>query len=437
MHLAAAAQELRSGKGDFPAEGWDLENPVRTVKSIDAVATLQTAIRHASVTGEEAPFAAYLAGVLPEIGVTPIVADFVPGRPNVWGVKRGGGGGRRLLLVGHTDVVHARGWGERWAGTERADPFGAAVVDGEVWGRGAADLKAGICTAIEALRILDASGETLAGDVILAFVGDEESGEPGTGVSAGMKAFAALLKSGGIPRPDLAIYLEPTTLDIYPAQIGFFIGEIEVTGRTVYFGVPEQGVDALKATHSVLSALWEHSADLEGRGSHELVGRSFLLVTSIEGGGLIAVPGACRLSLIRKLRPGEGLSEARRELEAVVRGAVNDPAVGISFAYPAGRDHEVGGEAFEVDPQLETIQLLQDVVRRHRPDRGRIAGAPFWSEGSFLTALGIPAVYFAPGDIGICHTLEERVPIEEYLTGIAALAEFIGRFCGVAAPGQR
>ena len=49
-----------------------------------------------------------------------------------------------------------------------------------------------------------------------------------------------------------------------------------------------------------------------------------------------------------------------------------------------------------------------------------------------MTAFGIPVVYFAPGDISICHTLEERVPIDEYLTGIAALAEFIARFCGTA-----
>jgi acetylornithine deacetylase len=395
-----------------------------------ALATLQAAIRHPSVTGEEAGFAKYLASLLPEIGVEPTVYDFLPGRPNVWGIRRGHAHGRRLLLVGHTDVVHARGWSERWAATERADPFGAALVEGEIWGRGAADLKAGICASIEALRMLDARGQDLAGDVILAFVGDEESGEPGTGVSAGMKDLIARIVSGAIPRPDMAIYVEPTTLDIYTAQIGFFICDIEVTGRTAYFGVPEQGLDALKATHAVLSALWAHSADLERRGSHELVGRSFLLVTSIEGGGLIAVPGTCRLSLIRKLRPGEDLSAARDDLEKVARGAVADPEIGIRFSYPAGRDHEVGGQAFEVDPDEDGIRLLQEVVRRHRPDRGRIAGAPFWSEGSFLTALGIPAVYFAPGDIGICHTLEERVPVDEYLAGIAALAEFMARYCG-------
>ena len=112
-----------------------------------------------------------------------------------------------------------------------------------------------------------------------------------------------------------------------------------------------------------------------------------------------------------------------------MRGAVADPDIGLAFAYPAGRDHAVGGTPTEIDPQHEAVALLAARrYGRHRPDRGRIAGAPFWSEAPFLTALGIPAVYFAPGDIRICHTLEERVPVEEYLDGIVALAEFIARY---------
>jgi acetylornithine deacetylase len=398
-----------------------------------AIATLREAIGRASITGGEANFVEMLAETLPQVGIAGVtVRDFAPGRPNVWGVLRGTGGGRCLLLIGHTDVVHVRGWRERWAGTEREDPFGTPVVDGEIWGRGAADLKAGICTAIEALRALDRAGVKLAGDVVVAFVGDEESGEPGTGVSAGMKALVPVIASRGLPRPDFAIYVEPTTLDVYSAQMGFFIAEIEVTGRAAYFGVPEMGADALKAAHAILTALWVHSADLETRGEHLLVGRSFLLVTAIEGGGLIAVPERTHLSLIRKLRPGEDLTVAKDELEAVVRSAVTDPDIRIAFGYPAGRDHAVGGTATEIDPKHPAIAMLAAAIRSKRPDRGRVAGAPFWSEAPFLTGLGIPAVYFAPGDIRICHTLEERVPVEEYLDGIAALAEFIARYCGEA-----
>ncbi|MFL5258712.1 MAG: M20 family metallopeptidase [Hyphomicrobiales bacterium] len=401
--------------------------PKHTVDEARAIATLQAAIRHPSITGAEAGFAAYLADILRELGMEGIARDFLPGRPNVVAVRRGTGGGKCLLLIGHTDVVHVRGWRERWADDPREDPFGAAMVDGAIWGRGSADLKAGIAMTIEAVRTL--KDEPLAGDVILAFVGDEESGEAGMGVSAGMKALMPMFDAGELQRPDFAIYVEPTTLDIYPAQMGFFIAEIEVNGRTAYFGVPEQGVDALKATHAILAALWKHSDDLEQRGSHDLVGRSFLLVTSIEGGGLVAVPGRCRFSLIRKLRPGEGLDDARNELEAAVRGAPVDPEIEISFAYPAGRDHPIGGLPAEISADAEPVALLQSIVTGGSPDRGRIKGAPFWSEASFLVERGIPAVYFAPGDISICHTSEERVPVAEYLTGIAALTEFIARYC--------
>jgi acetylornithine deacetylase len=158
-----------------------------------------------------------------------------------------------------------------------------------------------------------------------------------------------------VPRPDFAIYHEPTALDIYPAQMGFFICDITVKGRTAYFGVPEEGVDALKATHAILSELWAHSQAIEAEAPHPLVGPSFLLATSIEGGGYIAVPGACRLSLIRKLRPGESLEAARTSFEAAARSAPLQPGIEVGFAYPAGRDHPLGGTAAEVasaDPSV-------------------------------------------------------------------------------------
>ena len=396
-----------------------------------ARATLRGLIGRASVTGDEANVVSYLAGRLPAAGFGDIVVDdFLPGRPNIRGRRKGTGGGPTLMLIGHTDVVHARGWRERWAGTEREDPFGAVEVDGAIWGRGAADLKAGIAAAIEAVHGL--KDVPLKGDIVTAFIGDEESGEPGSGVSAGMKALSAAIDAGEVPKPDFAIYVEPTTLDVYPAQMGFFIADIEVKGRTAYFGTPELGADALKATHAILAALWAHSDALAAEGDHPLVGRAFLVVTGIEGGGLIAVPERCRISLIRKLRPGEDLGRAGARLEAVVRGAIEDPDVTVAFYYTAGRDHAVGGTATEVDPGLAPVAMLAEIARDMRADRGRIAGAPFWSEASFLVARGVPTVYFAPGDIRVCHSLEERVPVAEYLDGIAILTRFIARYCGVA-----
>ncbi|MEQ8600040.1 MAG: M20/M25/M40 family metallo-hydrolase [Devosia sp.] len=399
----------------------------------DAIGLLRGAIGCNSVTGKEASMVAYLDAQMRERSLADIeIAEFLPGRPNIWGRRKGRGGGKRLQFIGHTDTVHVEGWREHWAGDEREDPFGAPIIDGEIWGRGAGDLKAGICSSLAAISLLDRAGIQLKGDVDFAFVGDEESGEPGSGVSAGVKAHVARIAAGELPRPDFVVYTEPTRLAVYPAQIGFFIADITITGKSAYFGVPELGRDALKASHKVMSALWAHSDEVSARAEHALVGKGFLLITTLNGGGFIAVPERCTLSLIRKLLPGESLDAAARELEKVIRGAVTDPDIAVEIAYPAGRDHALGGTAAEIDLDHPALALLQDSVAKAMPGRGGAEGAPFWSETPFfVNGLGIPAVYCAPGDIRNCHTFEERVSVEEYLAGVVAFAGFIARYCGV------
>jgi acetylornithine deacetylase len=396
-----------------------------------AVALWRGAIGRESVTGNEANFTAYLEGRMRALDMVVQSDDFLPGRPNVWGTREGAGSGRRLLFVGHTDTVHVNGWREHWLGTEREDPFAAPVIDGAVWGRGAGDLKAGISASLAAVALLDKAGLRLSGDVAFAFVGDEESGEPGTGVSAGVKDFVARVEAGKVEAPDFVVYVEPTRLSVYPAQIGFFIADITITGRSAYFGVPHLGKDALKAGHAVMTALWKHSDDISARVEHGLIGRGFLLVTSLSAGGFIAVPERCTLSLIRKLLPGESLDEAVAELEAVVRAAIADPEIGVTFSYPAGRDHPLGGTAFEVDEQMPDVHLLSATMAQAMQGRGTIEGAPFWSEASFfVNRLGIPAVYCAPGDIRNCHTYHEHVHVDEYLAGVVGFAAFMASYCG-------
>lgn len=404
----------------------------RHIDREDAVAMLKAAVARQSITGNEADFAGFLKERMDRLALDPQMAEFQPGRPNVWGERKGAGGGDRLLFIGHTDTVHVRGWEERWAGTDREDPFGGVIVDGEIWGRGTGDLKAGICASLAALELLDCAGIALRGDIAFAFVGDEESGEPGSGISAGVKHFTQRVLAGDIARPDFAIYVEPTRLAVYPAQMGFFIADVTIHGKSAYFGVPEQGVDALKAAHEILSAIWRHSDEIAARASHDLVGRAFVLVTEIAGGGYIAVPGEARLSLIRKLLPGESLDTAVRDLETVIRGAVSQDGIAIDLSYPAGRDHEVGGSPAEIDPDLPPIGLLSRALDRAMPGRGQMEGAPYWSESPFLIEqIGCPAVYCAPGDITNCHTLEERVNVDEYVAGIVAFATFIASYCGI------
>ena len=404
----------------------------KTQNRNSAIKLLQGAIAAQSVTGNEANFVSYLKEEMTKRNLTPQTEEFLPGRPNIWGSSKSNEKGPHLLFIGHTDTVHVNSWKERWLGDKREDPFNAVEVDGEIWGRGTVDLKGGICASLAALDLLNDARIKHAGKVSYAFVGDEESGEEGTGVSAGIAQYTKRVLAGDIDKPDFAIYVEPTKLAVYTSQIGFFIADVTVTGKSAYFGRPEEGIDALKATHVVHEKIWEHSKQIESEGEHKLVGKSGALITSMQGGGYIAVPEQCKFSLIRKLRPGENLDDAVASFEAAVNSAEVAKGIKITIEYPAGRDHNYGGTPVEVDPTLPAVTKLCDAVKRGSDREGLIEGAPYWSEMPFLTAkIGCPTVYCAPGDIGVAHTLEERINSEEYLAAVRVFALFIANFCGI------
>ncbi|WP_424831368.1 M20 family metallopeptidase [Ruegeria sp.] len=391
------------------------------------VALLRDALTIDSVTGRETPFARFLEKQLSGLGLQTGISTFEDQRENVWGISHSDG--PNLMVLGHTDTVHVRGWSEHWQDDPRKDPFGGVEVDGQIWSRGASDLKGGICAAIAGYRLLHRVGVQPSCGLTFAFIGDEESGEPGSGVSAGAKDLVRRIKSDEIPRPDFAVYVEPTNLDVYTAQIGFFIADISVTGKTAYFGTPELGVDALKATHLLLSRIWKHEADLSAGPRHDLVGTSSILVTDIQGGGFIAVPGDCKLSLIRKLRPGEVIDDAVSAFEAALSTKDLPEGIEVTIRYPAGRDHPKGGSPVENDPDLSAVNLLQSCIRATRSEAGQADGAPYWSEMPFLTEqIGCPTVYCAPGDIAVAHTFEERIEVEEYLAAVRAFALFFAGF---------
>jgi acetylornithine deacetylase len=394
---------------------------------------LQDAIAIESVTGNESRFALFLKDRMDELGLSTGSGEFLPGRLNVWGHSASPGNpGRHLMFVGHTDTVHVQGWAENWRGRPQESPFSGVEIDGEIWGRGACDLKGGICAALSAIRLLKSAGYEPSGGLSFAFIGDEESGEKGTGVSAGAHDLVRRVTEGQISKPDFAVYVEPTKLQVYTAQIGFFIADITITGKSAYFGTPELGADALKATHGLLSRLWEHEAKLSAGPSHDLVGTSSILVTDIKAGGYIAVPGECKLSLIHKLRPGESLDDVVRLLERVIQAAPVGEGITVSIDYPAGRDHKFGGSPVEIPQDDTRAQLLSRCVKQVVEDGGAIGGAPYWSEMPFLVnGIGCPAVYCAPGDISLAHTFEERIEVESYLAGVRAFALFVAEYCGL------
>ena len=390
-----------------------------------------------SVTPHEERFAHWVREELARGGWDEVeLRDAEPGRPNVYAAS-GAGDGRSLVLAGHLDTVHADDWAAHWKGTDRADPFAGQLVDGEIWGRGAADLKGGICTIIEVLRAVRRAGFRLRGRVRGLFVCDEESGQPGSGLSAGMRAAVQHLFAGELTTPDFAIYAEPTDAAVYTAQMGFLIADITLTGRSAYFGTPELGVDALRAGHALLAALWEHDEALRSGDAHDLLGDRFLLVTHVRSGESIAVPERFELSLIRKLLPGDDLDEAANALRGIAAGIADEFSVAQEVRFTAPRDHPVGGTPDEVPSDHPGVAALARSITATTGAAARLEGAPYWSEKPLLHAVGIPGVYFAAGDIAHCHTAFERLPVDQLAAAARTLAHFVVSWCGVVGDTRR
>jgi acetylornithine deacetylase/succinyl-diaminopimelate desuccinylase-like protein len=137
----------------------------------EVVALLQELLRADTVNppGNETQAAVILERYLAASGVACERVARAPERANVV-ARLPGGDGPSLLLLAHTDTVLADA--SEW----RHDPWSGALVDGEVWGRGALDMKGQVAASAVAFASLAREGFTPAGDVILALTADEEDG---------------------------------------------------------------------------------------------------------------------------------------------------------------------------------------------------------------------------------------------------------------------
>src|ERR671935_2326788 len=120
--------------------------------------------------GNETAAAEFLRDYLEASGVDCELYARIPERANLVARIPGRGGGPRLLLLSHTDVVLADP--AEWS----ADPFGGELRDGEVWGRGALDMKGQVAAEAVAIASLARDGFEPRGELIFAATADEEVG---------------------------------------------------------------------------------------------------------------------------------------------------------------------------------------------------------------------------------------------------------------------
>jgi acetylornithine deacetylase len=346
-----------------------------------------------------------LAEVLGGWGFRLAWQEAAPGRPNL--VARIGDampGAPTLLFNGHLDVVGTDGMAHA--------PFAATVDDGRLYGRGACDMKGGVAAMCVAAHRAARAG--LRGEVIVAAVCDEEVASIGT---------RALLASG--VRADAAVVTEPTRLAIAPAHRGFAWLEFTVHGVAAHGSRYDIGVDAIAHAARLLVAYDEHAARVLTRTVHPLLGHASVHAATIAGGsGWSTYPDRCVLRVERRTLPGETEATVRDEAAAIVAALETAvPGARVTWTLPlAQAPNDVA-----VDAPIVQALAAADAAVHGRP--ATIAGLSCWTDAALLTAAGIPAVCFGPGDIALAHAATEWVALAELEAATDVLTALARAWC--------
>jgi acetylornithine deacetylase/succinyl-diaminopimelate desuccinylase-like protein len=185
-----------------------------------------------SVVGDSTRAHLWVTQRLRDLGMT--VSHYaVEGRkaPLVLGVLEGDGDGPGVLFDAHFDTVHARP--DDWS----SDPWGAKVVDGVLYGRGAVDSKGTHVAMLAALEALVASGAQRNGPVYFMSDSDGEDGFRG----------AVLLADLGVTERVGTVFSAEATSNtgIEIAYPGISTWKVTAVGRTAHPTEPEKGVNAI------------------------------------------------------------------------------------------------------------------------------------------------------------------------------------------------
>ena len=219
--------------------------------SSDPIANLATLIRCPSVTPAEGGALTALSAMLEPLGFTVerMVAS-EPGMPDIENLyARIGTEGPHLMFAGHTDVVPV---GDEAAWTHA--PFGAEIAGGEMFGRGAVDMKGGIACFVAAVaRHIERHGPP-KGSVSFLITGDEE----GPAVNGTVKLLEWAAARG--ERWDACLVGEPTN----PERLGDMIkigrrgsvsGAITVHGVQGHAAYPHLADNAVRGVIALTDAL--------------------------------------------------------------------------------------------------------------------------------------------------------------------------------------
>lgn len=350
------------------------------------------------------------------------------GRPQMAARFAGAGQGRSLLLNGHIDVVPSTPR-DRWT----SDPNTAEVRDGNLYGRGACDMKGGVACMVYAAEVLARQGVRLAGDLIVNTVTDEESSGAGGAASV----------AHGV-RADAGIVPEPTDFEVWVACRGSLTPVITVDGRPGHAEMAQPhwreggAVSAIEKMAVVLDAVRRLREEWTGRPDkrHPYLSSGSIVPVIVRGGDwAVTYPATCELTCEVMYLPANADAEGwGRDVEA----EITDWIAAAAQADPWLAEHPpriVFGNDIppaEVDPSHPIVEAMLDASAAvGQPST--LGGLDSWFDAATYTRFAdTPCIGYGPRSIHWAHTIDEYVPVDDLVTCAQGLALAAIRYCRLA-----
>ena len=365
---------------------------------IDPIDFATALIRCPSITPQDNGALEVVEVALRDLGFTCQRQSFdFEGLPKVANLyARLGTKGPNFCYAGHTDVVPP-GDEALW----HVPPFEPVIKDGELWGRGAADMKGSIACFISALSDYLATNQP-NGSISLLITGDEE----GMAIN-GTRAMLDWLSEQG-ETIDHCLVGEPTN----PNEMGEMmkIGRrgscnclLTITGTQGHVAYPHLGENAVPKLLHLLDALTQKPLD----DGFERFQPSNLELTALGSPelGTNVIPGTASARFNVRFNPnwtGETLIE---ELERRLEQAGND----ITYKLEA----RVSGEAFLTTDETFTA-LIAKAVKTETGRDPELSTSGGTSDARFIRFVAPVAEFGLVG--ATMHKVNERVPVADILT---------------------
>ncbi len=316
-----------------------------------------------------------------------------------------------IILSGHTDTVPVTG--QDW----RTNPYEVTEENGKIFARGSVDMK-GFCGLALAQFIETAKTQSrlLHKPLSLLLTYDEEVGC--FGAKNLIHQYGAVL-----PKPELVLIGEPTSLKANIAHKGIRCFNVHVKGHGCHSSNPDAGISAIEHSHQFIGLLYQLREEFRQSGvSDTRFSPSFstINVATVNGGSAInVVPDECVFSFETRTIPGDTgdylVHKMKRCFEQAISATgaklkVNLDEYVTTFPF-AGDEHHSGSQFL--------ISLLDDK---------EVVVAPFCTEASAFQENGWNTIVCGPGSIEQAHQPNEFITIQQLERG-ANLIERVTQRC--------